>query len=67
MPNRNLLTEKELEIMKFLTEGLSNKEVGVKLSIKEDTVKKHVSNILRKLDLRDRTQIAVFAVKNKID
>lgn len=57
----NMLTTRELEILKALAEGLSNKEIAKKFYISENTVKKHVCNILDKLELQDRTQAALFA------
>ncbi|MDR7869850.1 MAG: response regulator transcription factor [Tissierellaceae bacterium] len=60
------LTEREIDILRSLGEGKSNKEIGESLYISEGTVKNHITSILSKLDLRDRTQLALFAVKNKI-
>ena len=60
------LTEREKDILKNLSNGMSNKEIGESLYISEGTVKNHITLILNKLDLRDRTQLALFAVKNKI-
>lgn len=58
------LSEKELAIIKEIAEGLSNKEIAAKLFLSEGTIKNHITNILFKLELRDRTQIAIFAFKN---
>ncbi len=55
------LTEREFEILKLIAHGLTNGEIAAKLVIGESTVKGHVSNILSKLQLADRTQAAVFA------
>lgn len=60
------LSKKEYEIIRLIPEGLSNKEIGEKLFLSEGTIKNNVSTILSKLDLRDRTQIAVFAYKNNL-
>ncbi len=60
----NGLNSKECEIIKFIANGLSNKEIGEKLFLSEGTIKNNVSTILSKLGLRDRTQIVVFAFKN---
>lgn len=57
------LTERELEVLVELGHGCSNKEIADKLFITEGTVKNHVSNIISKLQLRDRTQAAIFAVR----
>jgi DNA-binding NarL/FixJ family response regulator len=54
------LTERELEVLELIAQGLSNKEITAKLVISEKTVKKHVSNILRKLRPMDRQQAAVW-------
>ena len=58
------LTEREIKICTLLAEGLNNKEIGNSLYISEGTVKNHITNILNKLELRDRTQLAIFSVKN---
>jgi len=58
-----ILTERELEVLRCLGRGQSNKEIGETLFISEKTVKTHVSNILDKLSLSDRTQAALFAAK----
>lgn len=60
------LTDREKDILKNLGEGKSNKEIGESLFIGEGTVKNHITSILNKLELRDRTQLALFAVKNRI-
>lgn len=60
------LTEREAEIVINVSFGLSNKEIGEKLYLTEGTVKNHITEILSKLSLRDRTQIAIFAFKNKL-
>lgn len=60
------LTEREYEVLQQLGKGLSNREIAAELYITEGTVKNHVSNIISKLELRDRTQAAVFAVRYRI-
>jgi DNA-binding NarL/FixJ family response regulator len=55
------LTERELEILKLLAQGSSNKEIADRLSVVEKTVKTHVSNLLGKLNLKSRTQAAIHA------
>ncbi len=62
----NLLTRRELEVLKLLSVGLYNKEIGKKLDISERTVKNHISSIFKKIDVTDRTQAAVFSIRNKL-
>ena len=62
----NELTRREIEVLKLIAEGLFNKEIAAKLNISERTVKNHVSNIFKKIDVSDRTQAAVFAIKNNL-
>ncbi|MBZ4667665.1 MAG: degU [Defluviitaleaceae bacterium] len=63
---KNRLTSREIEVLQLITEGLLNKEIAQKLCISEKTVKNHVSNIFRKIDVCDRTQAAVYAIKERI-
>lgn len=58
------LTKREMEVLKLIAEGMYNKEIAEKLMISEKTVKNHVSNIFRKINVSDRTQAAVYAIKN---
>ncbi len=60
------LTSRELEILQYIVEGLSNKEIASALFISEKTVKNHITSLLRKLEVDDRTQAAVFAVSQGI-
>ena len=60
------LTKRELDVLKEIAQGKSNKEIASTLFITEKTVKTHVSNLLAKLELADRTQAALFAVKNQL-
>jgi DNA-binding NarL/FixJ family response regulator len=57
------LTERELQVLRHLALGLSNKDIGRSLSISVETVKEHVQNVLRKIAVTDRTQAAVWAVR----
>jgi DNA-binding NarL/FixJ family response regulator len=61
------LTNRENDVLKEIAKGKSNKEIAASLYITEKTVKTHVSNILSKLSLADRTQAALYAVKNGLD
>ena len=60
------LTRREIEVLKAIAAGLLNKEIATNLGISERTVKNHISNIFKKIDVADRTQAAVFAIKNNI-
>lgn len=60
------LTSRELEVLIQVANGMINKEIATNLNISERTVKNHVSNIFKKIDVSDRTQAAVFAIKNNI-
>lgn len=60
------LTEKELAITRLVGQGKTNKEIARELYLSIGTVKNHISQILQKLNLRDRTQLAIFAVKNDL-
>lgn len=62
-PQLRELTEREVEVLRLLGCGLNNKEIGETLFITEGTVKNHVSSLIMKLELRDRTQAAIFAVR----
>ncbi|MEG6569188.1 response regulator transcription factor [Thermoanaerobacterium thermosaccharolyticum] len=58
------LTDREMQILSLIAEGYSNKEIADKLFLSEKTVKNHVYNIFRKLDVKDRTQAAIYLLKN---
>ena len=60
------LTKHELEILIQVAGGMFNKEIAINLNISERTVKNHISNIFKKIDVSDRTQAAVFAIRNNI-
>ncbi|MBZ4644858.1 MAG: hypothetical protein PWR27_270 [Petroclostridium sp.] len=64
--NQNLLTQREIEVLELIAEGMLNKEIAAKLYISEKTVKNHVSNIFKKLNVSDRTQAAIYAFKHNI-
>lgn len=60
------LTKRELDVLRLISEGCSNKKISDELTISERTVKNHISHIFRKIDVEDRIQAAVFAIRNKI-
>ncbi len=61
------LTERELEVLKLIATGMTNREIAATLVVSEGTVKNHVSNILSSLGLRDRIQAAIFAHENRLN
>jgi DNA-binding NarL/FixJ family response regulator len=60
------LTNRELDVLRLIATGATNREIAQELSISEGTVKNHVSNILSRLALRDRIQAALFAHEHKL-
>lgn len=60
---RTLLSERELQVVKLVAEGLSNKEISMRLRLSDKTVKNHISHILAKMQLTARTQVAVHALR----
>ena len=60
------LTKREMEILTQVAGGMFNKEIAINLNISERTVKNHISNIFKKIEVSDRTQAAVFAIRNNI-
>lgn len=65
-PAASILTARELEVLRLIASGRSNKEIALDLVLSEKTVKTHVSNILAKLHLADRTQAALYAVRQRL-
>lgn len=61
-----ILTKREKEMLIYLAKGMLNKEIALDLKISERTVKNHISNLFKKIDVNDRTQAAVFAIKNDL-
>ncbi|MCX2474266.1 LuxR C-terminal-related transcriptional regulator [Pedobacter sp. MC2016-05] len=64
--NSNLITEREIEIVRLLSKGYNSKEIGDMLFISEHTVNTHRRNMVRKLDLRNSYQLIVWAFKQRI-
>jgi DNA-binding NarL/FixJ family response regulator len=64
--NENNLTARETEVLGLIAEGMINKEIARTLYISEKTVKNHISNIFKKLNVSDRTQAAIYAIKHNI-
>ncbi len=62
--HNDVLTERETDVLKLLSNGLTNAEIAASLVVSEETAKTHVANILRKLNLAHRTQAAVYAIRN---
>lgn len=60
------LTKRELEVLAKVAKGMFNREIAISLNISERTVKNHISNIFKKIQVSDRTQAAVFAIRNDI-
>ena len=60
------LTKREIEILKLISKGLINRDIANELFISERTVKNHISNIFKKIDVNDRTQAALFSIKNDL-
>ncbi len=65
-PKENVLTEREMEVLQCLVEGMSNKEIADRLFISDKTVKIHVSKIFKKFDVKSRSQVVIYAVQNKL-
>ncbi len=61
------LTDRDRDIMRCVAQGMDNKEIAAKLYLAEGTVRNNISRVLEKLELKDRTQLAVFTVKNRLD
>ncbi len=59
-------TRREMQVLRHIGLGLSNRDIGLSLGISVETVKEHVQNVLRKLDVNDRTQAAVWAVRQGV-
>ena len=59
---RFALSAREMEVLKFLAQGLSNKDIAGRMRLSPSTVKRHVENILRKLRVKNRVEAAVYAI-----
>ncbi len=60
------LTERETEVLGLIGKGMTNKEIAKKLFLSEKTVKNHLNNIFKKIEVADRTNAALYAIKNGI-
>lgn len=60
------ISPREMDVLKLIGKGLTNQGIGAQLFISERTVKSHVTHLLEKLALRDRTQLAIYAIQNKL-
>jgi NarL family two-component system response regulator LiaR len=65
-PAKEILTERELEVLRLVADGLPNEDIASRLVVSERTIRTHVSNILAKLDLDNRTQAALYALRKEI-
>ena len=65
--NEKGITDKEYEIIELVAKGYSNKEIAEKLYLGEGTVRNYISTVLDKLELRDRTQLAVFHLSGNVN
>ena len=60
------LTDREMDVLQLMSQGCSNKDIALSLTISEKTVKNHITNIFRKLQVEDRTQAVLFAIKHRL-
>ena len=60
------VTEREMDVLRLVAQGLSNRDIGATLFISENTVKNHIRNILEKLHLHSRMEAVVYAVREKL-
>ena len=60
------LTRRELEVLKSVASGMMNREIAMQLKISERTVKNHIASIFKKIKVSDRTQAAIFAIRNRL-
>ena len=63
---RDQISPREMAVLQLIAQGLGNREIGEQLFISERTVKTHVTHLLEKLNLRDRTQLAIYALQHRI-
>ena len=57
---------REMQIVRLITEGLTNRDIGLQLSITEETVKRHLTNIFEKVGMSNRLELAMFAVNHNL-
>lgn len=62
----NTLTARETELLRLVAEGLTNRDIGARWNVSENTVKYHMRNLLQKLNLRNRTEVAAFALRHTL-
>ena len=62
----SLLTDREMDVLRCVAQGYTNKQIAAELSVSTTTIRTHVSNLLRKLNLENRTQLALYARQNKL-
>jgi two-component system, NarL family, nitrate/nitrite response regulator NarL len=65
-PRNYGLTQREIEVIRLVTEGCSNREIASRLEITEDTVKRHLTNVFDKIGMSTRLELALFALKNNL-
>lgn len=66
-PAQEDLTQREIDVLRCIAKGYANKQIAAELSISTTTVRTHVSSLLRKLDMKNRTQLALYARENDLD
>ncbi len=65
-PPDNILSVREIEVLQLIGKGMSNNEIALAMFLSEKTVKNHLTNIFKKLDVNDRTQALLYAIKNRL-
>jgi DNA-binding NarL/FixJ family response regulator len=65
--NGSILTKREIETLKWIAQGMSNEQIAKKMTVQEKTISKYVSTILDKLNLKNRTQAALYALREGLE